>query len=143
MKPIFTALVSEHHLRLTCRGQHGAGEEQRGHKVPVVAGVVTKHRDAIVAGLQGAGQEQLQLLVGHTGVVVQEVPPGCPQLVPELLLVRQLDGGEDPGADDQVQDVSGDQQREVQRRVVSVQEPDAAAVGRTGAHHPSCLLVSL
>ncbi len=100
---------------LTCCGQHGAGEEQGGHKVPVALGVVFQHGHSVVVGLQRAGQKLLQARVGHTGMVAQEVLPVRHELPPELLLVGQLDGGEDPGADYQVKDVTNDQQRKTQR----------------------------
>lgn len=121
---------------LTCRGQHGAGEEQGGHKVPVVSGVVTQHGHSIVAGLERAGQELLQPRVRHAGVVAQELLSGRDQLLPKLLLERQFDGGEDPGAHEEVTDVSDAQKRKTQRRLVPLREPSATAFG-THEHHGS------
>lgn len=100
---------------LTCGRQHGAGEEQGRYEVPVAVGVVAQHGHAVVAGLQRAGQQLLEARVGHAAVVAQEVAPGRHQLPPQLLLVGQLDGGEDPGSEEQVEDVSEHEQREVQR----------------------------
>ena len=111
-KSISCALTLRFHL--TCRGQHGAGEEQGRHEVPVVFGVVSQHGHSVVAGLQNPDQQLLQARVGHTGVVGQEVPPDRLQLQPQLLLVGQLDGGEDPGSDQEVEDVTDDQERKIQ-----------------------------
>lgn len=114
-------------MERTCRGQHGAGEEQGGHEVPVVAVVVAKDGHPTVTGVQRAGQELLQARVRHAGVVAQEVSAGRSQLLSKLALVGQLDGGEDPGADDEVKDVSEDEQGEIQRRLVQLREASAPA----------------
>lgn len=125
---------------LTCRGQHGAGEEQGGHEVPVPLAAVAQHAHPVVAGLERAGQKLLQARVGHAGVVAQEVPPGRHQLVPEILLVGPLDGGEDAGAGQQVEDVTGDQQREIQRGPVPLHRQGAPAVAADADHHSTSAL---
>lgn len=119
---------------LTCRSQHGAGEEQGGHEVPVVIGVVTQHGHSIVVGLERAGQELLQARVRHAGVVSQELLSGRNQLLPKLLFERKFDGGEDPGADDKVTDVTSAQKRKIQRRVVSLHKLSAPACGTDERH---------
>lgn len=84
---------------LTCCGQHGAGEEQGGHKVPVAVGAVTQHGHSIVSGPQCSGQKLLQTRLGHTGVVAQKFLPSRLHLLSKLMLVWQLDDGEKPCAD--------------------------------------------
>ncbi|TNN73904.1 hypothetical protein EYF80_015921 [Liparis tanakae] len=120
---------------LTCCGQHGAGEEQGGHEVPVALAFVPHHRHPVVTGLQRAGQQLLQARVGHAAVVAQEVAPRRLQLAAELLLVGPLDGGEDPGADQQVEDVTDNQQRKIQRGLASLHKPRAPAVAAAAADH--------
>lgn len=120
---------------LTCCGQHGAGEEQGGHEVPVPLAFVPHHRHPVVTGLERAGQQLLQARVGHAAVVAQEVAPRRLQLAAELLLVGPLDGGEDPGADQQVEDVTDNQQRKIQRGLASLHKPSAPAVAAAADHH--------
>ena len=124
---------------LTCRSQHGAGEEQRRHKVPVVLGVVSQHGHSVVAGLQCSDQQLLQTRVGHTGVVGQEVPPGRLQLQPQLLLVGKLDGGEYPGSDQEVKDVTDDQERKIQGWLVPLRKQSAPF--RTAERHHCTLMI--
>lgn len=120
---------------LTCSGQHCTGEEQGGHKVPVPVGGITKDGHSIVTGLERASQQFLQVRVGHAGVVAQEVLPCLFQLLSKLVFVGQLDGGEDPGTDEEVEDVGNDQQRKVDPGLVPLREESAPVSDASGYHH--------
>lgn len=70
-------------------------------------GVVAQHRDPVVSGVEDARQQLLQARVRHAGVVGQKLLPGLQQLPAELLLMGELDGGEDGGSEEQVERVTG------------------------------------
>lgn len=95
--------------------------------------IVSKDGYSIITGFQRASQKFVQVRVGHAGVVTEEVPPDGFQLVAKLFFVGQLDGGEDPGADQQVEDVRHDEKREVDGGPVPVHPESAPALH--GAPH--------
>lgn len=123
-------------MTITRGGEDGAGEEEGGGEVPVpVPGGVAEDGDAVVAGLEDAGQEGLQLGLVEAGVLVEEAALEGAELLPQEVLVGELHGGEDHRPEHQVQQVAQHQQREAPGRAVPLQPPHAGAL-RERPQHP-------
>jgi len=85
------------------------GEDRAREEDGLAEGPVGRHRevadggDAPAVGLDDARDEVLQVGVGQALLVaLQELVAARSELVDQALLVRVLDGGEDGGADEQV-----------------------------------------